>query len=435
MRTGLFYGSLIFLPFLVLASPADPGNFEQLLTEAHVALTKSDLVAARASLDEACPARPVPATSPRSALCETEAGAIDEAAGQTQNAEAHYRRAIPMWEQLGPDFSTFYATALMDLGNLYQARHRPHEAEAALTRALAHAGEHDPVRAVIATRLGSFYSESSTPERGRPLLNEAIAMLRARAASKPAEMARACNALGMIDVRAGTYKTGETNLREAVSIAEHSLGESHPDTALYEGNLALALYLEGEYARAEVLLRRARHIIETSLPPESPRLGNVLASLTVVETAQGEFIRAETDGKQSLAILTRLREPDSPEIAVQQVTLGALYLKEKKIDDAAALLPGAVAVERLLSDDSRLPDRRVLADGIRRLGELKALQRDWTGARTLYAEAVSIYESTLGPAHPAIAPVLLEYAGVLKHCNTPGAQVKDIEARARAMKL
>jgi tetratricopeptide (TPR) repeat protein len=286
----------------------------------------------------------------------------------------------------------------------------------------------------VTSRLGGFYSESGTPERGRSLLNQAIPMLRTPALSNPVELAYACNLLGMLDLRAGDYKAGEASLREAVSVATDALGDSHPDTAIYEANLALALYNEGHYDRAEILLNRARHIVETRLPADNFRLGRILADLTNVETALGQFARAETDGEQSLAILSRWREPASAEIAIENVTLATVYLRERKIAEAEKILPGAVALERRLSDDPHMPDRRILADGIQKLGELRALEHNWHDAQKLFSEAIAIYASTLGPSHPLMAPVLLEYAAVLKHCGAPKAEVKDIEARARSIK-
>ena len=212
-------------------------------------------------------------------------------------------------------------------------------------------------------------------------------------------------------------------------MATDFLGESHPDTAIYEANLARALTAEGRYDRAEVLLNRARYIVESRLPAGSLRLGSILAELVAVETAQGEFTRAEADGAQSLAILSQWRQPDSPEIAVEKVMLATLYMRERKIAEAAKILPDAVALQRRLAGD-----RRLLAGGILRLAELRALEHNWHLAQTLFSEAIATYESALGPSHPGMAPVLLEYANVLKHCGAPRAEVKNIEARAKAIK-
>jgi hypothetical protein len=153
-----------------------------------------------------------------------------------------------------------------------------------------------------------------------------------------------------------------------------------------------------------------------------------------VEIALGQFARAEADGEQSLSILARRYPPENLELAAGKVLLASVYLHQRKIADAAKILPSAVALERQLAADSRMPDKRTLADGIRRLGELRALQHNWREAQMLYSEAIAIYESTLGPSHPVIAPVLLEYANVLKQCRAPRSEVKNIEARARAIR-
>jgi tetratricopeptide (TPR) repeat protein len=442
MRTKLLLG-LLGLSSSMAAAGGAPGDFDQLIKQAHVALTKFDPESARALLSQACrPEEFASDTSVRTAVCEAETGAVEEAAGHADGAELHYRRALSIWGELAPDHAAYHAATLMNLGSLYRTQRRNAEAENMLTQAFElvrglseESGGRDRLLAVVSNRLGGFYSESDTPERGRALLNEAIPMLRAPALSNPAELAYARNLLGMLDLRNGDYRAGESSLREAVSVATDALGDSHPDTAVYEANLALALYNEGQYTRAEVLLNRARYIVETRLPGGSLRLGRILGDLTRVETALGQFSRAEADGKQSLAILSQWRDAGSPEIAVENVALATLYLRERRIAEAEEILPAAVALERRLAAvDPYIPDRRVLAEGIQRLAELRALEQNWHDAQALYSEAIAIYESTPGFSRPGMAPVLLEYADVLKHCGAPRAEVKDIEAKARAMK-
>jgi tetratricopeptide (TPR) repeat protein len=427
-------GLLSPVVFLTAGSGA-PDDFQQLIKQAHGALTKFDLDSARAKLNQACA---IPATSADGAICEAETGAIEEASGHTNAAELHYRHALALWEQLAPEHAAYRAATLVNLASIYRLQNRPAEAEDVLTQALDAARQttigHDQVLAVAVSRLGGFYSESAAPDRGRPLLNQAISLLRTQPISNPAELAYAYNSLGMLDLSAGDYKGGESNLREAVSVAERALGESHPDTALYQANLGLALYSEGQYDRAELLLKRARHIIESRLPAGSSRLGTILADLTAVEAAEGQYARAEADAAQSLAILSHRGEPDSAEIAVEKVTLATIYLRERKISEAAKILPDVVALERRLASAGPDIARRILADGIRRLGELRALEHNWTEAQTLYGEAIGIYESTIGSSHPGMAPVLREYADVLRHSGAPKTEVKNIESRARAIK-
>jgi tetratricopeptide (TPR) repeat protein len=435
MRIKLVFSliGLLSLSSSLAVAAGGPGDFDQVVKQAHGALAKFDLDSARGLLSQVCQPLASPSdTSVRTGICESETGAIEEAAGHVDAAETRYRRALSIWSQLAPDHAAYRAATLMNLGSVYRAQRRMAEAEDMLTQAFTIAGQttgEDRLLAVVTNRLGGLYSESATPERGRALLNQAIPMLRTPALSNPAELAYACNLLGMLDLRDGDHKAGESNLREAVSVATDSLGEAHPDTAIYEANLARALNAEGQYGRAEVLLNRARYIVESRLPAGSLRLGSILAELAAVETAQGEFTRAEADGAQSLEILSRFRGPDSLEMAVENVMLGTLYLRERKIAEAAKILPDAVALERRLAGD-----RGVLADAILRLAELRALERNWRDAQTLFNEAIAIYESALAPGHPGMAPMLLEYANVLKHSGAPRGEVRNVEAKARALK-
>ena len=132
--------------------------------------------------------------------------------------------------------------------------------------------------------------------------------------------------------------------------------------------------------------------------------------LTSAETRLGRFRIAEEDGEQTMKILTRYLSPGSPEIALAQVTIGTLYLREHKIAQAEKILPAAIEAERRI-----LPNETTLANGIRTLAALRVQQRAWSDAETLYREAIGIYERKFGAEHPDLAPLLREYAVVLKH--------------------
>ena len=278
---------------------------------------------------------------------------------------------------------------------------------------------------------------SVAPDSSTPLLTPAAPLSFAKACSAdtdPVEAASACNALGILDLRAGDAKAGAAKFRLAIDLATVALGDLHPDVALYEANLALALALGKQFSRAEVLLHRARYIVDATLPSGDERLATVLAELSAVETAEKQFARAESDARQSLAIVALHNEPESLNVAVQQLVLATVYLREKKIAEAEAILPETVALERRLTADSPSVDRRILAHAVRRLGELRALQHNWREAQALYGEAIGIYEATSGATHPALAPILLEYAEVLKHSGVPKEQVRSVEARAKAIR-
>lgn len=250
---------------------------------------------------------------------------------------------------------------------------------------------------------------------------------------KPCEPADACNALGLIDLSAGDAKAAEAKFREAIALAAPALGESHPDVAIYQSNLAVALAIGHQYGRAEILLHRAQYVLNATLPSGDRRIATILAELSAVESAEKEFARAEADAEQSLAIVAALSEPQSLDVAVQRVVLASVYMREKKIAEANTMLTDTVELERRLATGGGAQEQRVLANGIHKLAEVRALQHRWREAEALFQETIGIYESTSGATHPWIAPILLEYAEVLKHCGVSKEQVKNVEARARAI--
>src|SRR5205085_1152213 len=130
---------------------------------------------------------------------------------------------------------------LMNLGQLYIQERRWDEAEATLKRSIdiarANASTSADLLPSALTRLGSLYGLMDDPERGRPPLNEAIAVFRTAKPVDSAELAYALGALGMIDVSQGFYAQAEAKLREAEALAESSLGEEHPQVAGYQTNL------------------------------------------------------------------------------------------------------------------------------------------------------------------------------------------------------
>jgi tetratricopeptide (TPR) repeat protein len=406
-----------------------------------LALTTPDTTRAAESYDKACsPALMSGSTLAGSALAEIAAchhhlATLANDRGDTAQSEMHYLRALTAWEQTGETRLQPWSTSLMNLGQLYRQQRRAPEAERRFLEAIAIArrieAQFPEAYPEALSRLGGLYGESDQPERGRRLLTEAIAKL-GKLPGETAELASAHNSLGMIDLAARHLTAGEANLRKAVELAASSLGEDALETTTWRINLALALVLEGQYGRAEPMLRRARFVVETraatgSAKPDT-RLAAIFAEFSAAAADENKLALAEDYAQQELAVLTRQPVPDETAIALAQVNLGSVYLRERRIDDAERILPAAVAAERQLATRGR-----ILADGILRLAELRAFQQSWSEADALYREAIGLYEDRLGPNHPAIAPVLRAYAGALKRGGGSKAEARSLEARAKAI--
>jgi tetratricopeptide (TPR) repeat protein len=419
--------------FVLSVGALAASDFDSLIKQGRAAFLASDLASAQTAYTEACPAEKMAAFPlQRIALCEHSLGTVAEASEHGDEAASRYFKSLAAFEQLGPPYVAHAVATLTNLGALYRRQQRLSDAERVLARALDLAREAaatDPESyAITLSRAGALAIDLNQPERARNLLGEAIAGFRASPRPNTPELAYAFSSLGMMDIGSGQYKTAESNFREAVTLAAGSLGETDSATAAYSTNLALALLMQGQFNRAETLLNRARFIVESRLGPDNIQLARVFTELTSVETALGRFRLAEDDGKRSLSILNSHAPAGSLEIVLAQVALGSLYVREHDVADAEKILPAAVAMERGL-----LKDGKILADGIRDLAGLKAQQHAWNDAESLYREAIGLYERKLGADHSDIAPVLRAYSDVLKHQSTRGAEVRDIEARARAI--
>jgi tetratricopeptide (TPR) repeat protein len=424
----------VFLSIFILsAATVTAADFDNFISQGRAAFVAWDLDAAQTAYAQACPAEQM-ASFPLQeiAVCEHELGVIAEARGNDDEAGSRYLRALAAWEKLGRPYLAQNIATMTNLGALYRRRHRLNDAEEILGQALRLSktltGLDRELYAMALSRLGELYSDLDQPGQARPMLEEAIAGLRAATPLNAPELALAYSSLGMLEIGSGRYKSAEADLREAMALADQSLGDASPETAAYGTNLAFALLAEGEYSRADALLRRARFVVESRLGPDSVQVVNVLVALTSAETGLGRFRMAEEYGGKALSILNRRVPGGGPEIALTQATLGTLYLREGKTAEAERILPAAVEAERRL-----LRDERSLAAGIRNLAALRAQQHAWNEAESLYREAIGRYERKLGAGHPDLAPVLREYAAVLKHRRAPKSEIRNIEARARAI--
>ncbi len=424
---------LATFPILVVLnvslSTGTPADFDKLIEKARTSFLSYDLNSAERAYLDACPtelAQSLPLS--RVAFCEHGLGAVADLRGNGADAVRHYAKALTNWEHLGDEYLPHRITTLTSLGSAYRRQGRVAEAENVLGQALdlvkPLAGSRPELYGAVLIRRGALYAE---PGPGRAMLNEAIAVLSGLPEPNRRELALASNALGMLNLSVGRDKEGELNLRRAVEFANSSLGENHPETATYATNLALALLAQGQANRAEPLLRRSRLVIESHAGPDSLQLVNTLTALTSAEAALGRFGISRDYGERALAILDS-HGAGSAEKALVQVNLGALYLREGKTAEAETILTAAVDEERRVFGTGRK-----LGDGIRMLALLRAQQQAWEKSESLYRETIRVYESSLGPDHPDIAPVLREFAMVMKHRRAPRELVRNLEARAKAI--
>jgi tetratricopeptide (TPR) repeat protein len=281
-------------------------------------------------------------------------------------------------------------------------------------------------------RLGGLYPDSPQPERGRAPLTEALAIVAASGANGQSvppvsEIAQAHSSLGMIDLAAGDSRAAEANLRESIALSTNALGEDHPVTAAYQTNLALTLIAEGQFDRAGMLLRRAEFVVESRPNPPASELAVIYAALSSVAGSENKMSQAEDYARRALTILNPEQRPDTRAVAVAQATLAGIYLHSHDLVSAEKILPQAVEIQRRTAVSPH-----TLAASVQLLAELRAQQRRWSEAESLYREALGIYERHgAANTNPAVAPLLRALADVLRHNGGSNDEVRALETRAR----
>jgi tetratricopeptide (TPR) repeat protein len=402
------------LSLLAVGVNAAAPDFRQLMHQGQEALVKSDTAAASKSFELACGQNFEAMPPDRRATCEHHLAMVDQAKGNFAAAEARLTRALAAWQEAGDGFQPSYIMSLLNLGELCRIQRRFAEAEAYLQRAVQLArltrGDYPQEYPEALSRLAGVYAESDRPEVGRPLLLEAVSVFRQLTSRDLAEEARALDALGAIDLVTGRSGEAESLLREALNLSNSASGPDNPWTAAYQSDLALTYIQKGQYDRAAPLLRRARFVIESGPTIDNVRLGFVIAELSIVACVEKKFGIAEQYSREALSVLERAPGPTRGASLLARVSLGAAWLKEHRLAEAEQILPGAISEERRIA-----PGTCMLADGLRELAALRVAQHSGQEAASLYKEAIAIYRDRLGPNNPVLAPVLKEYANLLKH--------------------
>lgn len=426
--------SVAFPALMLVADPVgvppSGAAFETAITRAREALALGRIGEANSLLQEACPRGTLASVPPaRAGVCYHLLAVVATKDGRADESLELLQHAAEAWAAAGREYQEAWGNTQLILADLYQQRHQSALAEVAINGYLdkLSAKEQDK-RPEALSRLALVYGDTGRPELGRKTALDSLAAFAALSVPRPAEAAYAHNTLGVISLSMGKQDEAESNLRKAVQLGIEALGEQHLDTAGYQTNLALALLARGSAEEAETLLRRARYVTERQPGASGNQLGMISAELSAVAIVQNKFGIAGEEARKALDILRRQQWPDRRAIALAQVNLADVDMHANRLAEAESLLNEAIPAERVVAPNSRL-----LADGVRRLAQLRGLQQRWREAADLYREAIGLYDLVVGVDNPAVAPLLREYADTLKRDRRPKAEIRDIEVRAKAL--
>jgi tetratricopeptide (TPR) repeat protein len=308
--------------------------------------------------------------------------------GDQAEAEKLYREAMVKWRALGPEFQPHLGITEYNLSQALCAQGRRKEARPVLEEALALLRGSLGVRHLntlsVMNYLGTLRLMLGDADGAEALFREALPIER-DLYPKDEQLMLSLGGLSSILIR-------QRRLDEALPMAEESLalalatsGEISLQAALAYANVAAVHKWAQRYDRALPLYRKSLSIYERLVGPEHPRTASILGEIGLIEMEDHNYTLAERDMLRSLDIAQR-----SPGWAfeewVGESNLGTLRFHEGKYDDAARRLTRSIK----LQEDAGVHGGSDMVLTLETLAKVREKQRRYDDARQLRDRAVTM---------------------------------------------
>ncbi len=343
-----------------------------------------------------------------------------------------YQRSLTIAEKaLGPEHADV-GTVLNNLATLYFKRADYTHAEPLYRRVLAirekTLGPEHPDLNDTLTNLGAIYHSKSEYDRAEPLYRRALAITEKAVGPERQEVATILDSLAQGYARLGDHVRAEPLYQRALTIREKTLGPEHPVVAQTLNRLAQVYEEKGDYARAESLYQRALAMQEKALGPEHPDVGESLVRLAGLYSEKGNYTRPESLYRRALAIQEKALGPGHSMVATTLNNLAELYLQRGDYGQAELLLKRSLAITEKVVGPGH-PDVAALLNN---LAWLYMEKGDYASAEPLHQRVLSIVEKAYGQEHPHVARALNGLAQIYVRKGT-SASAEALYWRAAAI--
>lgn len=172
---------------------------------------------------------------------------------------------------------------------------------------------------------------------------------------------------------AGMYKASTPYFVRALELSEVEFGSASSRTAFVLKNLATVYAKQGRYEEAEPLYIRALHVFEEAFGPHHGVVAEVTNELSIVYVERERFIEAEPLLGRVLDNLERTFGSDDPRVAVAAYNYGFASEYLGDADKARTLYAKALQIwqSSRVPDDARIRAARDRLAGLRRVRETK----------------------------------------------------------------
>jgi tetratricopeptide (TPR) repeat protein len=236
-----------------------------------------------------------------------------ERAGRYEQAAREFESALHEAER-GPEDVKLPVT-WNNLGVVYRALGRTHEAEACYLRAIAFYEKRTGFDAPLATaleNLAALHLTLGALSKAEPLYRRSYEIrVKALPPAHPA-IAQSLQGLAGLEQERHRPEKAEAYYRRALGIQESAFGSMSPSIAPTLHNLASVLTETGRIDEARALYERTLAIYRAGMPGH-PAEAVVLRHLAELDARGGDFSRADAKFQEALGICERTLPPGHPQ--------------------------------------------------------------------------------------------------------------------------
>lgn len=292
-------------------------------------------------------------------------------------------------------------------------------------RARAELGEEPLVQAGILRVIGGAFRSARQHDRAAPILDDALALLRATPAAPPERLSDVLNELGNLELGRARPADAERWHREALDLRRAALGEDHPETMASMANLASALQDQGRLDEADTLYASVLARQPATTATDSARRADLLNARAVLATRARTYDIAAAHASEALAINRSLLGPAHPRVGRELNNLAVIQQRAGRLGQASGVLRESIAINR-----AALGEGHVLV-GLQ-LGTLAGLlvrMDSVDAAGPLFAAALDRLRPQVSPGDPNLHGLMGDYAAYLhRRGDLAGAEAAYREA-------
>ncbi|MDQ6676781.1 MAG: tetratricopeptide repeat protein [Acidobacteriota bacterium] len=246
----------------------------------------------------------------------------------------------------------------------------------------------------------SAYSAGDIAQAERHLL---AALASEQLHPDPLTRAAICFNLAAVNRSRARYAQAEALYREALQLREAALGPDHASLAGPRRGLALCLLARGKAREAEQLARLA-----ASMPNSAYNAAAALNDLANILTAASAFVEAEEPALKARRILENASATNTVAYAEVLTTLSVIFRNREQFTLSQSVSAQAASLlEHLLG-----PAHPSTAAAWNNLAQALAVAGKPQEAQPLLERAVATWEHAYGPDHPDVASGIANLAGV-----------------------